>query len=194
MKQFIEFIPVAVFVAVYFIATDRDIFISTAALMIAMSLQVMFEYATTKTVAKRTLSIFGIVVVLGSLTLVFRNEAFILWKPTIVNWVFCAGLLANQVLGKDNILKKLLGEQLSLPDQVWKTLTLGWSAGFFLAGALNLVVAYNFSLDFWVSYKLIGGFGLTLSYIIVTVVYLTKGGFLEDPKSSSDSVDINSPN
>ncbi|HIG41167.1 MAG: inner membrane-spanning protein YciB [bacterium] len=193
MKQFVEFIPVAIFVAVYF-GAGRDIFISTAALMAAMLLQVMFEFATTKTVAKRTLYIFGIVIVLGSLTLVFRNEAFILWKPTIVNWVFCLGLLANQLLGKDNILKKILGEQLNLPDQVWKTLTLGWSAGFFLAGALNLVVAHYFSLDFWVSYKLIGGFGLTLSYIIVTVIYLSTGGFLEDSDSSSDSVDINNPN
>ena len=47
-----------------------------------------------------------------------------------------------------------------------------------LAGALNLIVAYNFSMEFWVSYKLIGGFGLTLLYIVITLVYLSKKGFL----------------
>ena len=66
---------------------------------------------------------------------------------------------------------------------MWTRLNFGWALGFFIAGALNLIVAYNFSMEFWVSYKLIGGFALTLLYIVITMVYLARKGFLdsEDP-------------
>ena len=120
----------------------------------------------------------------GGATLLLRNELFIQWKPTIINWLFAAGLLASQFLGKDNLLKKMLGAQLRLPDSVWLRLNLGWSLGFFIAGALNLVVAFNFSLAFWVSYKLIGGFAITLSYIVLTLIYLSSGGHLQDPQTN----------
>ena len=89
-------------------------------------------------------------------------------------------LLASQYVGKDNLLKKMLGSQLALPDVVWRNLSFGWSGGFFLAGSINLIVAYQFSLDFWVSYKLIGGFALTLAYIIITMIYLYRGGYLKE--------------
>ena len=78
----------------------------------------------------------------------------------------------------------MLGAQLRLPDSVWLRLNLGWSLGFFIAGALNLVVAFNFSLAFWVSYKLIGGFAITLSYIVLTLIYLSSGGHLQDPQTN----------
>jgi intracellular septation protein len=74
----------------------------------------------------------------------------------------------------------MLSEQLTLPDLVWRNLALGWSLGFFLAGALNLIVAYSFSLDFWVTYKLVGGIAISLIYMIVTMVYLIKGGYIQD--------------
>ena len=80
----------------------------------------------------------------------------------------------------------MLGTQLTLPDHVWFNLVMGWSLGFFIAGALNLIVAYGFSLDFWVSFKLIGGFATTLIYISITIAYLAKGGYLQDPDNPTD--------
>ena len=186
MKQLTEFLPIAVFAGVYFYT--RDVFISTAVLMAAMFVQVCYEYITTKSVARQTQFIFGSVVVLGGLTLLFRDETFIQWKPSIVNWAFCLVLLGSLVFYRGTgLLKTMLGEQITLPDIVWRNLTLGWSAGFFLAGALNLIVAYNFSMDFWVSYKLVGGFALTLGYMIITMVYLYKGGYISEPEPVSSS-------
>ena len=63
---------------------------------------------------------------------------------------------------------------------MWSRLNFGWAGGFFLAGALNLVVAYNFSMEFWVSYKLIGGFALTFAYVAITLIYLNKLGYLDE--------------
>jgi intracellular septation protein len=48
-------------------------------------------------------------------------------------------------------------------------------AGFFAAiGVLNLIIAYNFSEDFWVDFKMFGVFGLTFIFIILQVLYLQK--------------------
>ena len=47
-----------------------------------------------------------------------------------------------------------------------------------MAGALNLYVARNYSEAFWVNYKLIGGFAITLSYLLITFAYLGLGGYL----------------
>jgi len=188
MKQFTEFVPIALFVGVYFYT--RDIFLSTGVLMAGITLQVGYEYFTKKTVSKQNQLIFWSVIVLGGLTLVFRDEVFIQWKPTLVNWAFCVALLVSGMIGKENLLQKMLGEQLKLPDDVWRNLTYGWSFGFFLAGSLNLVVAYNFSMDFWVSYKLIGGFAITLVYIIITMIYLIRGGHISETVSESDPADV----
>jgi intracellular septation protein len=183
MKQFVEFLPVALFVVVYF--TTRDIYISTGVLMVGICLQVAFEYITQRKIDKKTKVIFWVAMLFGGATLIFRNEAFIQWKPTIVNWLFAVGLLSSQAFGKENIIKKMLSEQVEFPDHVWRNLTLGWSLGFFLAGGLNLIVAYNFDLDFWVTYKLVGGFGITLCYMIVTMTYLVKGGYVADDSPES---------
>ncbi|MBL4680273.1 MAG: septation protein IspZ [Pseudomonadales bacterium] len=181
MKQFTEFVPIAAFTGVHFYT--KDIFFSTGVLMIAMLGQLVYKYASSGKVQKKTLYIFGIVVALGSLTLIFRDKIFLLWKPTIVNWVFCLALLGSQLLSKENLIKKMMGRQLSLPNHVWKNLTLGWSLGFFVAGVLNLFVAFNFSLDAWVTYKLFGGFGITVIYMVIMMTYLVKGGYLEEIES-----------
>ena len=114
----------------------------------------------------------------GGLTLLLRDETFIQWKPTVVNWLLAASLIGSHFM-RTNLIRKVMGGQLTLPDPVWVRLNFGWAAGFLFAGALNLVVAYNFSMEFWVTYKLVGGLGLTFSYIAITLVYLHRLGLLE---------------
>ena len=104
MRQFIEFVPIALFVAVYF--TTRDIYLATAILMLGMCIQVGFEYYQDKALSKRTIVVFFVVILAGTATLVFQNEAFIKWKPTIVNWLFGLALIGGHLLSKDNLLKK----------------------------------------------------------------------------------------
>lgn len=184
MRQIVEFIPVALFVAVYF--STRDIYLATALLMAGVVAQVAFEYWQDKEISKRTRMIFWVAIIAGGATLAFQNDVFIKWKPTIVNWLFCVALLASQHLGAENLLKKMLGGHLALPDRVWRNLNYGWSAGFFLAGALNLVVAYLFSTDFWVTYKLVGGFAITLFYMLVTITYLVRGGYIKEQDDAGE--------
>lgn len=190
MKQFIEFIPVILFAGVFFYT--RDIYIATVVLMVGICMQVAIEYVASGRVYRKTQVIFWVAMLLGGATLVFRNEMFLLWKPTVVNWLFAAALYGSQFIGTENLIKKMLTAQITLPDRVWRNLNLGWATGFLLAGALNLVVAYNFSLEFWVSYKLVGGFAITLTYMIATIIYLAKGGYLheEDLEQKQDAADV----
>ena len=185
MKQIIEFIPIALFVGVYF-ATD-DVFLATIVLMAGVCVQVGYEYVTTKQVSKQTQVIFWAAIVLGGATIFFRNEQFLFWKPTVVNWLFCLVLVVTHFFSRENLLKRILSTQLTLPDHVWVTLSFGWAVAFFIQGTLNLIVAYNFSLDFWVTYKLAGGLGLTLVYIVITMTYLVQGGYLNEEDTPGDS-------
>jgi intracellular septation protein len=186
MKQFIDFIPIAAFVAVFF--TTKDIFISTGVLMAGLALQIVYEYLVHKKVDKKTWIVFWIAMLFGGATLLFRNELFIQWKPTVVNWFFASALIMSHFIGTQNLIEKILGSQLDLPGHVWRNLNIGWALGFFVAGVLNLIVAFSFSLEIWVTYKLVGGLLITSTYIIATIFYLLKGGYLKEEMSKESQV------
>ena len=116
----------------------------------------------------------GLVVVFGGMTLAFQNEAFIKWKPTILYWVFAISLGFSALVMKKNPMKAMLGEQLTLPEPVWGKVTLSWIAFFAVMGVLNLLVAFNFPTDTWVNFKLFGGMGLMLVFVLGQGLMLSK--------------------
>lgn len=116
----------------------------------------------------------GLVVVFGGMTLAFQNEAFIKWKPTILYWVFAISLGFSALVMKKNPMKAMLGEQLTLPEPVWGKVTLSWIAFFAVMGVLNLLVAFNFPTDTWVNFKLFGGMGLMLVFVLGQGMLLSK--------------------
>ena len=121
----------------------------------------------------------ALVVVLGGATIYFQSETFIKWKPSALYWAMGLALwLAPLVSGK-NLLKLLLGEQLQLPARIWHRLNFAWIAFFALMGVLNLWVAYSFSTDTWVNFKLFGGIGLMLLFTLAQGLVLAR--YLEEP-------------
>lgn len=120
----------------------------------------------------------GLVVVFGGLTLFFQNEAFIKWKPTLLYWVFAGSMTFSKLVLHKNALKTMLGEQLTLPEAVWNKMSISWIGFFLFMGVLNLVVAFNFSTDTWVNFKLFGGMGLLVVFIVLQGMMLSK--YVED--------------
>ncbi len=175
--QLVEFLPILVFVAVYY---AFDIYYATAALMIAVTTQVAVLWLMKRPISGQTKVTFWLSLVFGGLTLLLHDKTFIQWKPTIVNWAMAGALFGSHFFSKRNLVERMLGNQLSLPASVWSRLNFGWSAGFFIAGALNLYVARNFSEAFWVNYKLVGGVAITLIYVLITLAYLGFSGYLND--------------
>ncbi len=184
MKQLAEFVPIALFFIVYQLkGTSLElggweynfdgIYSATAVLMLATVAQVLLTWAFTRTLEKRLLWLLLAVLVFGGATLVFHNQMFIQWKPTIFNWVLALLFGGSQYIGDKNLMERTLGSQIHLPKPVWSRLNLLWVSNFVIVGGLNLVVAYNFSEDAWVSYKLYSAIGFTLVLTILTALLIS---------------------
>ena len=184
MKQIAEFVPIALFFIVYQLDGQSislaswhyefdGIFSATAAMMIATVLQVIFIYAITRTLEKRLLWLLLAVMVFGGATLIFRNQMFIQWKPSVFNWALALAFGASQFIGDKNLMERTLGSQIHLPKAIWARLNLLWVTNFFIVGTLNLVVAYGYSEETWVSYKLYSAIGFTLLLMILTALIVS---------------------
>ena len=51
-------------------------------------------------------------------------------------------------------------------------------------GALNLWVAYQFDTETWVNFKLFGGLGLMLVFIVAQALYLSR--YIKDTDNAKD--------
>jgi intracellular septation protein len=116
----------------------------------------------------------GIIVVFGGATLLFQDETFIKWKPTVLYWLFAAVLLGSDLFFGKNLMRVMMGKQIALPEAVWKRVNVSWVAFFAAMGALNLFVAYRFSTDIWVNFKLFGGIGLLLLFAFGQALLLSR--------------------
>jgi intracellular septation protein len=115
----------------------------------------------------------GIIVVFGGATLWLHDESFIKWKPTVLYWLFGAIILGSTLFGR-NVIKGLMAEQMELPEPAWGRLNASWGGFFIFMGLANLFVAFNFSTDDWVNFKLFGSMGLMLVFVIGQSMMLNK--------------------
>ena len=153
---------------------QAPILLATVVVILATVAQIAWVHFRHGKVDKMLWISLGLVVVFGGLTLVFQNEAFIKWKPTILYWVFAVSLAFSALILKKNPMKAMLGEQLTLPEPVWNKVNLSWIAFFAVMGVLNLVIAFNFPTDTWVNFKLFGGMGLMLVFVLGQGMLLSK--------------------
>ena len=116
----------------------------------------------------------GLVVVLGGATIYFHNETFIKWKPSVLYWAMGVAFWISPLLFGRNLLRSLMGAQMQLPARVWHRLNFAWVAFFAAMGLLNLWVAYSYSTDIWVDFKLFGGIGLMLLFTLAQGLYLNR--------------------
>ena len=186
MKFLFDFFPVLIFFAVYKI-TD-NIYHATAVLIGATILQVAYVWLKERRVERAHLITLIFVVALGGLTLIFHDDTFIKWKPTVVNWIFAVVLLGSAFIGQKNLLQRMLESNMVLPPRVWQNLNYACVLFFFLSGILNLYVAYNFSQDFWVNFKLFGLTGLTFIFILAVGLVLSRY-IQEDKPDNATSAD-----
>jgi intracellular septation protein len=79
-----------------------------------------------------------------------------------------------------------MGKQVTLKENTarntWSQLNLAWSIFFLLMGALNLYVAFQFSEDTWVNFKLFGTTALLVVFVIAQGFWLSK--HMEEEKPS----------
>lgn len=173
MQLLFDLLPVILFVATY-MATD-DIYIATGVIIVAIALQVVYTRIRYGRVDKMLWASFWLIVVLGGLTLVLQDNRFIMWKPTLLYWLFAAVLALSPLVAKKNLIRLMLETHIAAaPNQVWRNLNTIWIVFMLAMGALNLYVALNFSEAFWVQFKLWGGMGLMLLFMLGQVFFLAR--------------------
>lgn len=154
--------------------SQAPILIATFVAILATMLQIALVWAKHRKVDTMLWVSLAIIVVFGGATLFFHNPTFIKWKPTALYWMFGVVLLGSAWLLQRNLIRKMLEAQIKLPEPIWNRLNLAW-AGFFIAmGLLNLYVAYNFSEETWVNFKMFGGMGLMLAFVLAQGLYLSR--------------------
>ena len=171
MKLLFDLFPVVLFFVAYKI---WDIFVATAVAIAATFLQIGWVKLQHRKVDRMLWVSLAIIVVMGGATLALRDATFIKWKPTVLYWIFAAILVGAEFLFARNLIRAMMQKQLTLPDAVWTRLNLSWAAFFVFLGALNLYVAYNFSENTWVNFKLFGGMGLMVVFVLVQGLYLSR--------------------
>jgi intracellular septation protein len=172
MKLLFDLFPVILFFAAY--KFGNDIFLATGVAIAATFAQIGWVYMKHRKVDNMLWISLAVIVVFGGATLLFQNETFIKWKPTVLYWLFASILLGGRIMFGRNLIRSMMGDKITMPDIAWHKLYLSWVGFFILMGFANLLVAYSFSTDTWVNFKLFGGLGLTLVFVLLQGLMLSK--------------------
>ncbi|MDR2239409.1 MAG: septation protein A [Zoogloeaceae bacterium] len=178
MKFFFDLFPVILFFIAFKAA---GIYVATGVAIAATFVQIGWLLARGRKVDVMLWLSLAIIVVFGGATLWLQDETFIKWKPTVLYWLFGAALAGSTLIFRKNLIRKLMEQQIRLPEPVWGRLNASWIGFFALMGAANLAVAYTVSTDAWVNFKLFGGIGLMLLFVIAQSLLLSKY-IQEEPK------------
>jgi intracellular septation protein len=188
MKFLFDLLPVVLFFIAFKLA---GIYVATAVAIATTLLQVGWLKLRRQRVHPMLWASLGIIAVFGGATLLLQNETFIKWKPTVLYWLFGVVLAGAAVLFRRNLIRVMLSEQVELPERIWARLNWSWVGFFALMGIANLYVAFSFSEKFcsdvvdtaarnfcendvWVNFKLFGGTGLMLAFVVVQSLLLAK--------------------
>lgn len=182
MKFLFDLFPVILFFVAF---KFFGIFTATAVAIVATIAQIIYVKLRHGVVEKMLLISGVIITVFGGATLLLKDPTFIQWKPSILYWLFAAGLLGAQLLFNKNPMRSMMGKQIQLPDAVWSKLNIAWAMLFVALGFLNLYVAFNYSQDTWVNFKLFGITGIMFVFIIVQTLFISKYLPKEDSKEDA---------
>lgn len=180
MKALFDLFPVILFFAVFKLF---GIFAATATAIAATTIQILWTKWRHGKVDTMLWVSFGIIALFGGATLLLHDETFIKWKPTVLYWFFAVALLFSNLLFGKNLMRAMLHEKIALPSRIWDHVNLSWGLFFAVLGVVNLYVAFNYTTDTWVSFKLFGATGMMLLFILLQSLALSK--YIEEDKEQN---------
>lgn len=175
MKFLLDFFPVLAF----FISFKLyDVYIATAVLILASFIQTLGHWIIKKRFEKLHLFTFFASLIMGSLTLFFRDDSFIKWKVSVIYWILSATiivyLLFRRKIAIKDLFEGLFKQSLGISDSIWHKLNMAWMLYLVGIGILNIWIAYQFDLDTWVNFKVWGIMAIQLIMMIATFVIIFK--------------------
>ena len=170
MKLLLDFLPVILFFGAYKLA---DIYVATGVAIVATVAQIGWSLWHKQKIKPVQWIALGFILVFGSATILLHDEYYIKIK-----WTLFYGLMGLLILGavafRKNPLKGVLGQEIELPDHVWRKLSLAWGIFFLSLAALNQYFASTLSLDAWVKVKVFGGSALSFAFVIAQAFWMAK--------------------
>ncbi len=203
-KMLVEFGPLAIFMAAYFlgkrfapaignmvgqnwsIAPGSEIYLAIGLFMPAFAIAFIYSVWRERRIAPMLLISGVIITVMGTMTLVLKDKTFFYMKPTMVYLLF-ASLLAGGLFANRMFLKTVFDEAFAMPDLAWRKLTVRF-VFFFLAMALINEGAWRWLtrdcvLDaatqcsgeaVWVNLKIFGFTALSIVFTGLQIPYIMK--------------------
>jgi intracellular septation protein len=170
MQLLADYFPLVLF----FIAFKwQGIYFATGVAIVASILQIAWMRWQRGRVAPIHWLSLAIILVFGGATLLLHDEVFIKWKPTVLYGVFGTILLVGRLGFGRNLISYVM-QGITLPEAVWTRVTWSWVAFFAFMAVLNWYVAFNYSLDTWVNFKVWGGMGLFLMFALAQGLFLSR--------------------
>ena len=184
MKLMFDLFPVILFFVAYKLA---DIYVATGLAILASVGQIAWLRLRGDTITMMQWMSLAIIVFFGGLTLLLRDEAFIKWKPTVLYLTLAMALAIGKWAFKRNLVESLMAGQIKLPARIWAQINVAWLLFFIVLAALNIWVAYTFSTDAWVNFKLFGIMGITFGFLMIMVFYMARHAEPDpEPESAKD--------
>lgn len=186
MKLLFDFVPIILFFIT--IKVTDDFFLATGVIMAATLIQVVYIKIRYGRVEKMLLITLVAVIFFGGITLALHDEMFLKWKVSVVNWVFALIFIGSQFIGKKPVIQRMMGNNFILPQPMWTKLNMAWAGFFIFLGIVNLYVAYNYDSQTWVNFKLFGMLGLTLVFIVLQTLYISRHAIpIEDTSDDTET-------
>ncbi len=197
MKFFFDFFPVLLFFLSYkffggvppelislanqipYIEIDQSnpkdaMFFATLIIIVATLLQNVLHYVIYRHFEKMHLISLGLLIVLGGATIIMKDAQLLVWKVTILNWLFALVFLGSQFFGEKPIVARLMGQAFQASRALWTGLNLAWVVFFTAIGFVNLYIYFQFGEESWVNFKFYGLMGATFIFVIAQTIYLVK--------------------
>lgn len=188
MESILEFIPVLGLIVGtvmgYMINSEAIIYYIAYALLITTAIQFAGHFALRIKMKKSTLITGLVVMAFCAATVLFKNEAFIYIKPTVVSWAFALGFYLLPKIKDKTAFDYILNGQMEVPKPVMTKANNWWVWFNFLAGLVNLLIFIGIengmvSKDWWVSYKFIL-IGVSMVFTGFIIYYLFKHNELKE--------------
>ena len=182
MNVFLDFLPVIAFFVTLKLA---DVFVATAVAVAITIALAIHQKMTRGKIQPMTIVSCAVMVVFGGLTLIFQDELFVKWKPTVLNLLIAGALIASRFIGQKTLAERALSKVVRAEPRIWRRVNDAWAvAALFMAG-LNLYVAYNYSTDTWATFKLFGLLGMSLLATVGGGYYAIRNGELIEQQKSA---------
>jgi intracellular septation protein len=186
-NMLIDFVPVLLFFAAFKI---YGIYVATTVGIVATALQVVLTRWLRHRFDKQQVITLIIFSVFGGMTLYFHDPIFVKWKPSIIFWVFGVVFFFSQFIGAKPLAQRMLegmleGQAHTVPKLIWTRLNIAWSVFFLFLGTLNIYIAYTYSTDTWVNFKVYGIMSILLTFSFIQAMCLTR--YLSTEPKSGDS-------